>query len=181
MATTTRLLTAADVWALPEDERGELVQGELRPMPPVDLDHVDLVGTLIEHLRRWTRVHAPGVVGPEGGFLLEGNPDTLLSPDIAYIREERLPPKGSRQGFARMAPDLVVEVLSPSNTAREMETKVRLYLDAGVRLVWVFDQGRRVVVVHPQGHPPRELHAGDTLDGGDVLPGFALPLAELFN
>ena len=183
MATTStppRPMTADDIWAMPEDERGELIRGEFRPMPPADGDHADTTSAVIAPLYPWVRAHAPGLVGPEIGFRLPGVENVLLAPDVAYVREDRLPPRGQRTGFLDLAPDLAVEVLSPSNTASEMNDKVLLYLEAGTRLVWVVDPRRRIVVIHTPDRLARTLVVGDTLDGGDVLPGFTLPLAELF-
>ncbi len=124
--------------------------------------------------------HAPGLVGPEIGFVLAVAPDTLLAPDVSYTREDWLPPESARGRFLRLAPDLAVEVLSPTDTAAEIAEKVSLYLEAGTRLVWVVDPRRRTVAVHTPDRVARTLVVGDTLDGGDVLPGFVLPLAELF-
>ncbi len=180
MSTTARLMTADEVWALPEDERGELIRGEFRPMPPIDGDHADSTSALIAWLYPWVRANAPGLIGPEIGFRLPGMENVLLAPDVAYVREDRVPPRGQRTGFLSLAPDLAVEVLSPSNTASEMNDKVLLYLEAGTRLVWVVDPRRRSVAVHTPDRLARTLLVGDTLDGGDVLPGLALLVAELF-
>ena len=180
VTTPTRPMTAEDVWALPEDERGELIRGEFRPMAPAEPDHGDLTMAFGQHLRPWVRANAPGLVGAEVGFRLPGVENVLVAPDVAYVREERLPPPGRRSGFLALAPDLAVEILSPSNTATELNDKILLYLEAGTRLVWVVDPRRRSVAVHTPDRLARTLLVGVTLDGGDVLPGFALPLAELF-
>ncbi|MBA3416878.1 MAG: Uma2 family endonuclease [Chloroflexia bacterium] len=179
--TTTALMTAEELYALPKERRGELIAGVMCPMPPVDLDHVDDVGRLIRRIGNFAEEHAPGIVGPEGGFRLHRDPDTVLAPDVAYVRRDRVPPPGERTGFPDLAPDLAVEVRSPSNTAAEIARKVVLYLEAGTRLVWVVDRPRREVTSHAPGRPPRTLGVGDTLDGEDVLPGFTLPLAALFG
>ncbi len=177
---TTALMTAEELYALPDEWRGNLIRGVMQPMPPVDLGHVDVVGRFIRRIGNFADEHAPGIVGPEGGFRLQRNPDTVLAPDVAYIRRDRVPPPEQRSGFPDLAPDLAVEVLSPSNTAAEIGRKVAIYLEAGTRLVWVVDRPRREVTSHALGRAPRTLGVGDTLDGEDVLPGFALPLAELF-
>ncbi|MBA3416879.1 MAG: Uma2 family endonuclease [Chloroflexia bacterium] len=176
---TTALMTADELYALPDERRGELFAGEMRPMPPVDFDHLADTGRLILRVGAFVELHNLGVVGPEGGFRLGQNPDTVLAPDLAYIRTENVPPRGQRGGFQAIVPDLVAEVLSPSNTASEINEKVRIYLDAGVRLVWVVDPRTRTVSVDDATGVARMLGLGDTLDGGAVLPGFALPLAEL--
>ncbi len=178
-ATRTRL-TAEDVWNLPEDERGELIDGEFLPMAPVDPDHGDSVGALIEALRRWTRTGHPGVVGTEIGFAPAGTEAVLLAPDVSYYRDGVLPPRGQRKGFTAAPPVLAVEVLSPGNSATGIAEKVDLYLHHGVRMVWIVDPRRATVVVHTPDGLARRLALGDTLEGGEALPGFSLPLAELF-
>ncbi len=180
VTTPTRPMTAEDVWALPEDDRGELIRGEFLPRAPVEPDHGDTTMAFGQYLRPWVRANAPGLVGAAVGFRLPGVENVLLAPDVAYVREDRLPPPGQRSGFLDLAPDLAVEVLSPSNTASEMNDKILLYLEAGTRLVWVADPRRQTVAVHTPDRVARTLIVGDTLDGGDVLPGFALPLADLF-
>jgi Uma2 family endonuclease len=173
-------LTAQDVWNLPEDERGELIAGEFLPVPPVDADHGDAVGGLVEPLRRWAREQRPGVVGSEIGFAPPGDPPTLLAPDVSYYPADRLPPRGRRPGFTTAPPVLAVEVLSPGNSASDIAEKVDLYLTLGVEVVWVVDPRRAAVVAHTPDGLARRLAMGDVLEGGAALPGFALPLAELF-
>ncbi|HSI36636.1 MAG: Uma2 family endonuclease [Phycisphaerae bacterium] len=104
-------------------------------------------------------------------------------PDVAFTAWARVPGRQvPTQPVPRLAPDLAVEVLSPSNTRREMERKRREYFQAGARLVWIVDLDARTVDVYVPAAPdaPRTMGVGDSLDGGEVLPGFALPLAELF-
>ncbi len=178
--TSPRLMTADEVLYLPKSESGELIRGELRPMPPVAPNHGDTTGTLIARLHPWARANAPGLVGPEIGFVLAVVPDTLLAPDVSYTRAERLPPEAERGRFLRLAPDLAVEVLSPYNTPARIAEKVALYLAACTRLVWIVDRRHRTVVSHASGRPPQTLHEDDILADEDVLPGFALPVAHLF-
>jgi Uma2 family endonuclease len=178
---TTALMTADELYALPKERRGELLEGVMRPMPPVDFDHFADTGRLFLRVGAFVEGRGLGVVGTEGGFRLGQNPDTVLAPDLAYIRTENVPPRGQRKGFQAIVPDLVAEVLSPSNTASEINEKVRVYLVAGVRLVWVVDPRTRTINVYNPAGAAQMLGLGDTLDGGDVLPGFALPLTELFS
>ncbi len=135
-----------------------------------------LIGFIEEFLKR----HDIGVVtAPDGTMRLM--PGLVRIPDVAFISWERFPgDKIPRDPIPDMVPDLAVEVLSASNTKREMERKLREYFEAGVRLVWYADPRTRTVEVHtPDGRSVR-LGEGDTLDGGDVLPGFALPLRDWF-
>ena len=177
---TTALMTAEDLYALPDERRGELIRGGMSTVAAVGNPHWRLTGRLIRWVSAFVYERGLGEVGPEGGFILGRDPDTVLAPDLAFIRTENIPPRGQRRGFHAIVPDLVAEVLAPSNTASEINEKVRIYLDAGVRLVWVVDPRLRTVNVHDATGVGRMLGTGDTLDGGDVLPGFTLPLAELF-
>lgn len=92
-----------------------------------------------------------------------------------------VPPHGSRGGFAELAPDLVVEVVSPSDRAIEVSEKALMWADAGVRLVWIVDPRTRTVTVYRPDGAVSLLRGASELDGEDVLPGFRLPLADLFD
>ncbi|MGH7678876.1 MAG: Uma2 family endonuclease [Gemmatimonadaceae bacterium] len=108
-------------------------------------------------------------------------PRTVRSPDGAFIRAERLPPGGLAAGFVKLAPDLAIEVLSPSESASELEEKLDDYIAAGMPLIWVIDPDRRTVMIVSPGAPLRWLRTGDSLDGGDVLPGFVCLVSDLFE
>lgn len=179
-ATTTRPMTAIDLEAVPDAARGELIRGEMRPVSPTNPEHFLLTGRLIGPLHTFVGERDLGVVGAEGGFTLEVGPDTVLAPDVAFVRREAFPPKGQRVGFPRIVPDLVVEILSPSNSATEVNEKVRIYLAAGVRLVWIVDPVAEVVTVYEPDGAARLLRPGEVLDGGGVLPGFSVALDALF-
>lgn len=159
----------------------ELVRGEVRPVMPVNYDHRRVVGRLVVRVGSFVEEHDLGDVGPEGGFVLERDPVTLLAPDISFVRKERVPNPDERDGFPQLAPDLVIEVLSPTNSAVEMEERVALYLEAGVRAVWIFNPKRRGVTVHTPDGVARTLRADETLDGGDILPGFRMVVGEAFG
>lgn len=184
MATTATRLRYSDLERLPGGEYLELIDGVLLPMVPPSLDHGDTAGLLVQRLRNHRdALGLGGMLGPEiaFGFGPQDDPATVLLPDVAYVREEVLPPKAERGRVCPVAPDLAVELLSPSNTAVEIETRVAIYLEGGTRLVWVLNPVRRTVTVHLPDRTARTLVAGDALDGGDVLPGFALPVADLFR
>jgi len=182
MASTVAPLTAEEVAAMPESAgRFELVRGALRPMMAPLYDHGFVVIRFGSRLDRFASEHDLGDVVTEVGFVLERNPDTLLLPDLAFIRADRRPSTAERQHTLEMAPDLAVEVLSPTNTANEIAEKVETYLRAGVRLVWLVNPARQTVTVHTPDHVARTLFADDTLDGGDVLPGFSVRVGELFG
>lgn len=120
------------------------------------------------------------VVGAETGFLLTSSPDTVLGPDIAFIKRERIPAEGRPKGFWPGAPDLAVEVLSPSMTKAEIEEKVREYLAAGTLAVVIVNPKRRGVTVHRPRGQAQILAERDTLDLDDVVPGFRIHIATIF-
>lgn len=180
-------MTAGELLQLPDDGwRYELVDGVLVRMPPPGYKHGQIVGRLARRLGIYAEVHGLGeVLGAETGFLLSRPraPDTVLAPDVAFIRTEHVPPSNAPdlEKYLRLAPDLVAEVASPDQYRPEMTAKARVYLDAGVRLVWiVWPAARTVDVWRPGGDAPTAtLGVGGALDGLDVLPGFSYPLAEL--
>jgi Uma2 family endonuclease len=181
---TTKLFTAADLEHLEDDGyRYDLIEGELYRMAPANFEHGGIAAAALAHL--WNFVVPRGlgiVVAAETGFQLHREPDTVLAPDVAFVRADRLPaPDERRQGFLSLAPDLVVEVISPSESHASIERKVTAYLTAGVILVWTVHPVRQQVIVYRQGRPPRILNLEDMLDGEDVIPGFRLPLSELFR
>jgi Uma2 family endonuclease len=184
MVTTDRRLTSADLERMPDGDRIELIDGVPLEMVPPDIDHGDAAGLLIRRIGAFLDAHDPdGLVGPEIAFGFGPDPDpvTVLLPDVAYLRSDRVPPRGERGGVCRIPPDLAVEILSPSNTAVGIEAKVAVYLDGGARMVWVFNPLRRAVTVHLPDRTARTLVEDDVLDGGDVLPGFALPVRDVFR
>jgi Uma2 family endonuclease len=114
------------------------------------------------------------------GFKIASDPDTVRAPDVAYVTAERLPPPEQRPGYFEGAPDLAVEIVSPTDTVSELGEKVEEYLAVGVRGIWIVDPANRTVTVHEPGQPVRILRELDTLEGGDVVPGFRCPVSELF-
>lgn len=108
------------------------------------------------------------------------DPRGFRRPDVAFVAAGRVPTPAPG-GPLPFAPDLAVEVVSPTDGIEELETKLAEYRSAGVRLVWVVIPAVRTVRVYPLDGPDHALRAGDTLSGGDVLPGFAVPVADLFR
>lgn len=181
-----RLLTLEEFERLPDDPSGgraELVQGRVVREPPAGFEHGWLAGKAFGLIARFVEGRGLGVVvAAETGFVLSEHPPIVRAPDAAFVAAQRLPVGTTRiKGFARLAPDLAVEVLSPSNTAAEITAKVRDYLAAGTRLVWVLDEDDMSVRVFRTGRGPRVLRAGDELDGEEVLPGFRVAVSELFG
>ena len=188
MSTTTRLITADELLVMPHrDEHGndcrlELIRGELKVMSPSKPLHGIVCAHIAAELRNFVIDHDLGVVvGAETGFVVERDPDTVLGVDAAFISRERLSTIEDFDKFATSAPDLAVEVMSPSNTAREMEKKVALYFGAGARAVWVFNPRKKTAAVYNSPSDVRILSEHETLEGGEVLPGFRLELSKLFS
>ncbi len=179
--TTFTLMTAHELEQMPDDgHRYDLIKGVLKRMPPPTLLHGLVQQNLSSDLGHYLELHELGVAVGEVGFLLETDPDTVLGPDIAVIPAEYLP-ISIDAGYERRIPPLVVEVLSPSNRRADIETKVAIYLRAGVRLVLVVDPRRRTVEVRTPDGKTQLLTEADELTGGDVLPGFRVPVARLFR
>ena len=121
------------------------------------------------------------VGGTDGGVLIRRNPDTVREPDIYFVAAERLPVDEESDGYLDVIPDVVVEIVSPGDSRREINNKTQMWLDNGVLIVVEVYPRMRTVAVHRPGVPAVTLTGGDALDGGDVLPGFTLPLSEIFD
>jgi Uma2 family endonuclease len=159
----------------------ELVRGEVRMMTPASAAHGVVAGTIFAAINAFVEAGHLGLCFPDNtGFLLPGLGDTVRSPDVAFVRASKLPPEGIGTGWVVVAPDLVVEILSPNETASELDGKLRDYRAAGTELVWVVDPIARVVHVRIAGAPERRLSEPEMLDGAEVLPGFAIPVARVF-
>jgi Uma2 family endonuclease len=181
-STTTRLVTADELLMMPDDGfHYELVKGELKRMPPTGREHGSVTMELAAPLHRYVKLNQLGqVYAAETGFKLESDPDTVRAPDIAFVSAERIEAAGRVQGYGEGAPDLAVEVLSPGNTKREMAEKVEEYFAAGARLVWVVNPKSKTVAVYRSLTDIITLTEKDTLDGSEVVPGFQIPVAEIF-
>jgi Uma2 family endonuclease len=176
-------LTADEFFRLPEPADGskqELVRGEVVTMPPPGVRH-GLVQTNVACLiQPYVRANKLGRVTVESGVITEEDPDTVRGPDVAYWGVEALPPGPAPIGYSDVPADLVVEVLSPSDSRRRVALKVAEYLASGSRLVWVVDPEDRNVTVYRQAAEGRILWEDATITGEDVLPGFACRVAEFF-
>lgn len=182
MPVSTTLITAAELAAMGDIGRCELIRGELIRMSPTKGRHGTVamkIGSLIE---QFVEARKPGeVLAAETGFLIEQDPDTVRAPDAAFVAKHRVPPEDEQNEFWPLAPDLCVEVLSSSDTWSEVEEKVEEWLRVGSRLVWAVDPKRRKVHVYHPFKQIRVLAESDTLEGNDVLPGFAVRVADLFK
>jgi len=161
------------------DKRVELVKGALVVREPAGYTHgrvaMNLTLRLGSHVER---TGAGQLFAAETGFTLARGPDTVRAPDVAFVRRERLPDAEPR-GFPELAPDLVVEVLSPDDRPGKVLAKVADWLIAGTRLVWVIDAERRQARVYRQDGSEALITAEQALDGETVLPGFSCPLEAI--
>lgn len=180
-ATTTHL-TAEDLLQMPDDgHRYELDRGELVQSPMSSFRSSEIAGGILVALRTFAYPrHLGRVAGADGAYILSRNPDNVRVPDVSFVRAERMPPEEQWSRFLELAPDLAVEVISPSDTVRDSLDKVREYLDAGVQIVWVVQPSRRMVTVYHPDRTARLYYDDASLDGGSVLPGFTLPVADIF-
>jgi Uma2 family endonuclease len=182
MAVQSQLITAEDLLRMPADGfRYELVRGELRKMTPAGHQHGRIAINITTPLAQHVRAHNLGVVyAAETGFRLATDPDTVRAPDVAFIRRDRVEAVGDTEGYWPGAPDLAVEVISPSDTYTEVEEKIFDWLDAGVRLVIAANPRQHTVTVYRSRADIVLLTEDDTLDG-DVVPGWILPVREVFR
>ena len=177
-----QLLTADDLLRLDaQGVRGELIRGALIRMTPAGHRHGKIVMNLGAELRNYVKPRKLGtVVGSDSGVRLERDPDTVREPDIAFFSAAKIPLDADIPGYAEVAPDLVVEVVSPSDRLAAVNDKALMWLRYGARLVWVVHPDARAVDVHREGHPVAVLGVHDALDGLDALPGFSCPVSEIF-
>jgi Uma2 family endonuclease len=182
-STIATLLTADDLLAMPDDGyRYELDKGKLVRLPMSSNESSDVAGGVLFALRGFAYPRKLGrVTGADGAYILNRDPYTVRIPDVAFVREERMPPREERRRFLELAPDIAVEVVSPSDSANEVHEKVLEYLDAGVQLVWVVHPIRRTVTVFSPDRVARVLDENATLDGGDILSGFTLAVSDIFE
>jgi Uma2 family endonuclease len=183
MQTEIQPRTAEELFRMPDDGfKHELVKGELRTMTPAGGKHGSLVIKLASLLLQHVETHTLGeVFGPDTGFKIADSPDTVRAPDVAFVRQERIPDGELTEKFWPGAPDLAVEVVSPTDTLYELDEKIEEYLASGVTLVWVVNPKKRTVTVYRPGTSPEVLGESDQLDGQPVLPAFQYPVAKLFE
>jgi len=178
---TTCYMTEADLVHVADDScRHELVAGVIVSEPFATPRHDRTFRRLLRLLGDFVDARGLGEVFGETGYVLARDPDTVRGPDLSYVSRERLSNFDDGRFFPG-APDLAVEILSPSNRRGEMHAKVADYLAAGARLVWVVDPERMSVTTYRTLLAPRRLQAGDSLDGEDVVPGLVIPIEAIFE
>lgn len=178
--TIVEMMTADEFESSPLAETHELIRGELYPIMPAGTLHGIVASRLSAYLTIYVIENGLGeVTAAETGFKLKNN--STVGADVAFIGKEKLARFGVPDSFFPTAPDLAVEVISPSNTSEEISTKVEDYLNSGSRLVWIVYPKRKVVVVYRASNTVSFLHEPDELDGEDVIPNFRLPLDKIFG
>jgi Uma2 family endonuclease len=184
MAVEPRSVTAEELFVMPDDGfRYELVEGELKKTVPVGSEHGYVALRFGRLLGNYVETSGLGrVYAAETGFNLASNPDTVRASDVAFVRRERVEVVGRVEGFWPGAPDLAVDVVSPGDTHAAVMGKAVAWLEAGCCMVLVADPEQDAVTVYRSREDVRILvsEAGDVIDGADVVPGWRLPVAEVF-
>ena len=177
------LMTAEELFDLPDDDyKYELVEGELIRMAPTGGEHGVLTIRIGRILDEYVEAHDLGVCsGAETGFILQRSPDIVRAPDAAFIAKARIPESGIPKTYWPFAPDLAVEVTSPSDRFSAVQAKIAEYFSAGTRLAWVIEPATRTVYVYRSAHDVQALGEDDELSGADVLPGFRYAVGRLFG
>ena len=181
---TKKLLTAEEFARLPnpiDGSKQELVRGEVITVPPPSFLHGKVQNNVSFVLTAHARQTKSGQVTVESGVLTDTGPDTVRGPDVAFWSFERLPADQVPVVYANVAPDLCVEIKSPSNTPARMTQKVSEYFACGARMVWVVDPEERTATVYTKPGDGRVLWDNATLDGGSALPNFSCPVADFFQ
>lgn len=176
-------MTAEDLLQMPDDGfRYELLRGELKKMAPASHEHGRIAINISTPLDQHARTNKLGrVYAAETGFKVASNPDTVRAPDVAFVSQERLEELGSVKGYWPSAPDLVVEIISPSDVYTEVEEKVFDWLEAGAKMVVVVNPRKRVVTVYRSLTDIVVLTERDILEGSDIIVGWSIAVKDIFE
>jgi Uma2 family endonuclease len=176
-------MSAEELLRLPDDgNRYELIAGELVVMSPSRWEHGLIAGQIASLLGAYLLGKNLGrLLVAEPGFILSRDPDTVRVPDVAFVSNERLEQVADPSKFAEVAPDLAVEVISPSDSFSYVEEKARMWLDAGTRMVLLVDPASRTVYVYRGSGRVATLSEQDTLDAAEAVPGWKVPVREFFG
>jgi Uma2 family endonuclease len=177
---STRPITAEELLRMGEGKR-ELVLGEVVELTPPGIRH-GRIQTQVAHLLKGfvDEAGTDDYVTTESGYKLTFGPDTVRAPDVAVVCAARTADYEDEIGYLPFAPDLAVEVVSPSDSFTDVETKARMWIAHGARLVWVVEPDSRRVLVYERGKDRRDLGEDDVLEAGELLPGFSVTVSRLF-
>ena len=183
MRTLKNLFTAEELERLAHNGRRlELVKGRVYEMAPAGGRHGGASMNVGTDLNVHVRAHRLGrVFAAETGFIIGRDPDTVRAPDAAFVSESRLGIDETPDGFVEVVPDLVVEVVSPGDTRREVSEKMEDWFQAGVRLAWVLYPATRTATTYRSLEDVIQLSEDDSLNGEEVVPGFSCRVGDLFN
>lgn len=178
---TTARITGEELFAMGDIGLCELVEGEIIKMSPTGNRHGNIESNIDYALKLFVRQHKLGHVRVgEVGIYIRRNPDTVRGADVAFLSNERYA-KLQSTSFLDVAPDLVVEIMSPDDRWNEVMQKLEEYLGIGVRLVWIVDPETESVFAYRSMTDVRRFEKNEILTADDVLPGFAVPVEELFS
>jgi Uma2 family endonuclease len=183
----TKSITEEEYLALGSDVNAEIIDGELVIMSPNEAQHGQHGSTILTLLKTFVTARKLGRVFADGtAYILRENPDHSLRdskvPDVSYVSFTRLAADASLKQVLRLAPNLAVEVISPSEKARDVVTKTEFYLEYGVDQVWLVFPDEQEIRICTPAHPlGKAFSIDDTLIGGDVLPGFSVPMRAIFD
>jgi Uma2 family endonuclease len=176
-----RLITGEELLRYPDLGPCELVNGRIVPLTPTKPEHGEVELDLGSELRAWARSSGRGrAFSGEVGIYIRRNPDTVRAADLIYISNERFAQR-TKSGYLNVAPELVVEVLSPTDRRGDVVAKIKDYLSAGVDRVWVVDSKLQSILAYRSGAEVQQFKKGDILADEELLPGFRLPVADLFR
>jgi Uma2 family endonuclease len=180
---TTALITADQFLARPDDgKRTELIQGRVVEMPPAGFRHGYVCNRIGRVLGDYVDRHDLGwVLNNDAGVVTARNPDTVRDPDVAYFSFSRVPKGAAPEGYPSVGPELVFEVISPSNRKAEMHEKVTEYFKAGVQVVCVLDPDDGLLAVYPRGEFPRRYTADEEFTLPEVFPDFRVTVRRFLD
>jgi Uma2 family endonuclease len=184
MATATQARhTPEELLEITDRPMPELIDGRIVERVPMGRKSDAVAARILRLIGNFVDAHRLGVInGAQGSFqIFPDDPKKVRIPDVSFARRERLPEGGVEEGHGKIAPDLVVEVISPNDLIVEVMAKVRDFLNAGVPMIWVANPDTSDVHVYRSDGTVALLQGTDVLDGGDVLPGFRCPVADLFT
>lgn len=178
----TRQMSVEEFEATSFEGRWELIDGEVVEMSPSSDESSSIAATITIVLGVYVRANRLGrLYSADGGFVIFPERPTVRVPDVAFVRADRAPQGEARKHFPRLAPDLVVEVLSPTDRISDVVAKIEMYQEAAVPLIWLVDPEKMTVTVMAAAKATAVLTANDALDGGDIIPGFSVAVSEFFD